>query len=417
MHVFLDYLWDPKNIQGPIKTEWLTLFDREYIEGSLIGTMEKYTSHVHELCSILYNKAYGAAAEKKKKEEGGASTGMPQVDKKPLTIPRSPKLTRPRPRDVPEPIRIAQESKAKEYPAELLEKTSVAQIAGEGRQRREQQLIKTAGKYVVNDEFQFHQTRSNVEAVRAEVESKREAELKFDSFKAKPAPKYPEENANVKLNVASVLREDALFKKKQEAEASMIKAYESDLRDANEYYRWQTEMRERDDAAKLAQVERRRLEMVQSAQDAIEASFRNKQENKQLANKIKDEATAMNNQREAEEELTMMNYRQLASEVKHIREVAPRLAEKRVFKERVRNRQDLENDVAQRAAEKAEEDQREQEERDDRVRQIRALERVLQKQETGADKFDPTTTVGQGLLEELSLVELKERLSMNRVRS
>merc|ERR1719506_2969641 len=108
----------------------------------------------------------------------------------------------------------------------------------------------------------------------------------------------------------------------------MIKAYESDLRDANEYYRWQTEMRERDDAAKLAQVERRRLEMVQSAQDAIEASFRNKQENKELANKIKDEAVAMNNQREAKEELTMMNNRQLATEVKHIREVAPRLAEK-----------------------------------------------------------------------------------------
>merc|ERR1711865_337963 len=55
------------------------------------------------------------------------------------------------------------------------------------------------------------------------------------------------------------------------------------------------------------------------------------------------------------------------------------------------------------------------EEKMDKVRQIQALERVLQKAETGAEKFDPTTTMCQGLLEELSLGELKERLAMARV--
>ena len=100
----------------------------------------------------------------------------------------------------------------------------------------------------------------------------------------------------MKLNAATVLREDALFKKKQEKEAAIIKAYESDLRDASEYLRWQTEARKADEGERKvcvcggggghrpalawwaarsrppqAAIERRRLEMAASAHEAIEA--------------------------------------------------------------------------------------------------------------------------------------------------
>jgi hypothetical protein len=411
MHVFLSYLWDEKNLYGPIRNEWLALFDAEFIENELTGVMEAFRPDVQGLCNQLHSKAFGIAAAKEAKE---AEAGMPQLDRKKSTRPRSPRLTRPRPRKVPEPIKIEQTSLAKKAPKSLYT-NNLNDIEGTNQERRKEEFERTNAKYKPQHEFQFHETRSNMENVRAEVEARREAELQFDSFRAKPMPVYSEENAHVRLNVASVLREDFLYKQKQEQESKMIKAYEEDLRDANEFYRWQTEMKEKDLAQHKVEVERRRLDMVQSAKDAIEASARQKRENKEVADKIKEEAQAMSNQREAEEELVLLMNQQLATEVKEIRETAPALAKKKLLKQRNDRRKQIDEEVAERAAQKAAADKIAHEERMDKVRQIQALERVLQKQETGAEKFDPTTTMCQGLLEELSLVELKERLAMARV--
>ena len=93
MHVFLTYLWDEKNIYGPIKNEWLTLFDAEYIENELTGTMEGFRTDVQNLCNQLHSKAFGIAAAKEAKE---AEAGILQLDKKKSTKPRSPRLTRPK---------------------------------------------------------------------------------------------------------------------------------------------------------------------------------------------------------------------------------------------------------------------------------------------------------------------------------
>lgn len=55
----------------------------------------------------------------------------------------------------------------------------------------------------------------------------------------------------------------------------------------------------------------------------------------------------------------------------------------------------------------------EQERRNDLIRRIRAIERVPKLR---AKVFDPTTSSGQGLLEEMSLVELRERLRIVKAR-
>ena len=57
-------------------------------------------------------------------------------------------------------------------------------------------------------------------------------------------------------DVASVLREDALYKQKQQKEAAQIEKYESELRDCTEFYAWQSEMKTKDLAIRKEQVER-----------------------------------------------------------------------------------------------------------------------------------------------------------------
>merc|ERR1719316_1761203 len=97
--------------------------------------------------------------------------------------------------------------------------------------------------------------------------------MKECTFRPAPVKTYvpPTEEASVRQNVAAVLREDALLKKKQAAEYHALKRYEEDLHDASAYFKWQHEMKLKDQVEEENRVQQRIVEMQLAREEAMEA--------------------------------------------------------------------------------------------------------------------------------------------------
>jgi hypothetical protein len=226
--------------------------------------------------------------------------------------------------------------------------------------------------------------------------------------KAKPVPKQREGQGEVRLNSAAILREDNLYRKKQEKEAQLLGAYEQELRDSSEFDAWQTRMRATDEETRLKEVDRRRVETLLADEEAKEARLRKLNENRALAAAAKMEAAANNTKRAHQDEQRRTHQRAVVMDVQSQREKPAQAAEE-MARENHAKAQQLRQDMDARAAKAAEENRIENERRADLIKQIRALELCPRERVT---VLDPTYTPHIGLLEEMSLAELRERLQM-----
>lgn len=83
----------------------------------------------------------------------------------------------------------------------------------------------------------------------------------------------------------------------------------------------------------------------------------------------------------------------------------------KVKEENKKIRDEVNRELAEAMQRKKDEDEIEQRKKEELIRQIRELEKIPIARTKG---FDPTETGGYGLLEEMSIAELRERLEFNK---
>lgn len=391
--------------------------DLSYVEDELIAGIEQYLPELSRFCNELEEKAIGLAAAQAAKEEAQktGSVGLAEVKKKPSTRPISPNITKPRFHAMPEPEKISMKVEPQEVP-EYLNRTSLEQI----RQKRQKELDearqKTIAKFGEEHHFKLNETKGGktMDELRREVEEERTKDFAFDASFVNPVPDYSKIPAKVRVNVSTILREDYVYRQQQAKDAQLLKNYEEELRDPIEYYAWQQEMKKRDEHEKLEQVVLRREQAKQSAEDAKEAMVKQREDNKAVADLLREQADAIARRKQLESEIAILENQQIVQAVNEENERKLKEAREKLALERAVQGRRAREELEQARLAKEEEDRMEEERRADKIRQLRALNTVHKKHIV---VFDPTQVAGVGVLDEMSFMEMKERLETERRRA
>ncbi|KAF1588196.1 UNVERIFIED_CONTAM: Cilia- and flagella-associated protein 99, partial [Eudyptes robustus] len=218
------------------------------------------------------------------------------------------------------------------------------------------------------------------------------------------------DNIPIKLNAAAILREGALYQRKMEQELKRIENLLRGAGDPSEFLEWQKQMRGKDLEEQLAEIECRRLQGKLSHEEAVLAHQNVIQENKKKADLMREEKAELMH-RYAEKRLQeQKEMRDLVEQVveghKNAKQAKIKLQK---YKQRIVQEVCEENrELLRQALEEEEEKLRK---RYELIQQIRAIESLP----SIRHKFvDLTETGGHGLICEMSIVELRERLALLR---
>lgn len=396
--------------------------DLSFVEKEILPKLAKYVSEMSRYCGELSQTAIAnAELEDAKKElqakgEVGINKSLP---KRQLTRPISPKLTKPTPTILPEPIKIEQNVTAHPVPSTIYE-TSLEQINSKKAKIREDIKEQTVKK--LNDpeyHFKFHESKAGkpIEQIRKELEEQQLAELQFDKAYYNPPPKANPKDlelvSNIKPNVSTILREDYLYRQLQAKDAKILKNYEEELRDPIEYYYWQETMEKQDEIEKLKYVNLRRDQAKQSAEEAKLAYEKQREDNLLIGNMIREQNEIIKRQKQLELEIETLEKQAIVRDVIQDRETKPYDAIQRVIESKKQQSSELRQQLEILRKQKKEEIQQEEMIKADRIRQLKALNTIHREHIV---VFDPTETAKIGLLDEMSYMEMKERLKKQKLK-
>ncbi|GAA56016.1 hypothetical protein CLF_109657 [Clonorchis sinensis] len=277
-----------------------------------------------------------------------------------------------------------------------------------------------------NIEEQKKQNRERIKELRLEsdtrqpscarlsVRKKKQQELHHPSmFKAQPV-KRVSNKAEVRLNTASIVREWEVYKKMEEEQEKKFCDLEAGAFDCIAYKSWRSEQEKRKTSDRLALAEKLRLNSLLSRESAFHAKRKLLQEKRTNASSLEEESHRLQEQLERTNKAELIKASIVAKGVRANR-AGVRHAARKV-------QVDKKNTAKMMAYEKQKDHERINEQLDeDRRKKASIIKRIrseeeawLLEKENYPRPYDPTDIPGYGLLSEMSLAELKERLFLLR---
>ena len=439
MNELFTYLFDEDVLKNKLREKWIKLYDFNFVDKDIIGGLLTTKKNISDLLTFIYNKATASnlpvdekekeatlnapsiapsttlktktKGEERKDEKYPKEEIKPKIIKK-VTIPVPFNLSENKPRVLQEPMAISNQIKIKPLPLANYKKTSLKDI--EEKRKEQLKIIKNNVlenyKKAKGFDLETEKRPTNIEKIKAEVEDKIKASLQFDNKYMNPIKDFSKCEADVRYNEAAIIREEYLINKKNKEEEAALNKILIEKKDSKEFERWQSEMKIKDDIIKMQEIEKRKLELELNREVASTYMQRRIQKNQLKAAEHKKQEAINMKKRAAEKEEDIKQKKEVIKEIqKEKGNFAKNKAQKEkenqeLYKNRKKEYNEL-NLIAQ------EEKKILLERRDDLIRQIRELEKLPIRRTTG---FDPTETPGYGLLEEMSLVELRERLALQK---
>ena len=293
------------------------------------------------------------------------------------------------------------------------QKTSLKEIEKERKERLEiikKNIIERTQKDRNIYALESDNRPKNLEKIKEEVENEIQKTLQFNNKYCVPLKDFSKFNGDVKYNETAIIREEYLIDKKNKEEEAALKKILIEKKDSKEFDRWVSEMKIRDDILKMQEIDKRKLELDLNREIATNYYQIRKNRNQLKAAEHKQQERLNLQKKEEEKKEDIKNKKHVIKEIKKGQENAMKNKIKLINdnQELYKNRKKEMNELNLMAKE---EKKIFDERRDDLIRQIRELEKLPIKRQHG---FDPTETPGYGLLEEMSLVELKERLALQK---
>ena len=444
MNEFLTFLFNEDILRENLRPGWIKLYDFKYIDNDIIEYLLQLKIKLKDLLDFILKKAKVGNIENKdlidekneKKSEKNENEiikinennkfSLPEINKttqpssKQISIKKRPqsakKITIPKPFNLSEnkPIKLQEPNLnfntnfiAKPVPIEKYKKTSLKEL----EEKRKKNLEENKNKKPNFQPFNFKSDKkSNIDKIKEEVEKELQSKLKFNQKYHNPPKDYSKIPADVKYNETAIIKEEFLLEKKKKEEEKALNKILIEKKDIKEYERWISEMKLKDDLIKMEEVQKRKIELDLNREVAQNYFIRRTKINqlKALEHKQQEMINEKNRNEERKKEIEEKKIiaKEIYKDYEKVIEVRNKLIENN--KELYKNRKEEFNYLNLLSKE---EKKIELEKRDEIIRQIRELEKIPLKRNTG---FDPSETPGYGLLNELSLVELKERLEIQK---
>ncbi|KAM9378287.1 cilia- and flagella-associated protein 99 [Phaethornis superciliosus] len=387
MQKFLRFFFNDLYLNTWIKDEWSHFYDSLYVKENWIDPLLRWQPTVQQLIDQLTDKLNNHIATRKTSK---------------VTQPQEFNLTVPKPRAIPIPLPIPELEKRQPVPPSTYkppkEKKQLEEIKTKNRKKAEDLLWK-----------------ANANQFRCATMKPEKGENTYDSMKSKhsfQAQKIPSkiDSIPIKLNAAAILREGALYQRKMEQELKRVENLLQGAKDPSEFLEWQKQMRGKDLEEQLAEIECRRLQGKLSHEEAVLAHQNVIQENKKKADLMREKKADLMHQyaeRRLQEQKEMRDLvEQVVEGHKNAKQAKIKLQK---YKQQIVQEVCEENrELLRQALEEEEEKLRK---RFELIQQIRAIESLPSLRH----KFvDLTETGGHGLICEMSIVELRERLALLR---